>query len=179
MEDAIRYPDPPFEELLLAELPHLRRYARALCGNPETADDLVQDCVERALRKRRLWRPSGRLRSWLMRMLYRIYLNRRKRSAIERRHAEWNAAPHEVSTSPQPELRHECRELVAALDTLPEAQRAAILLVALEDVDYQEGAWILGIPVGTLRSRLSRGREALRRHMSDDTAEIPALHSVK
>ena len=101
------------------------------------------------------------------------------RAEIERRHAQWNAAPYETVTGPQPELRHECRELVAAIDTLPEAQRAAILLVALEDVDYQEGAWILGIPVGTLRSRLSRGREALRRHMNDDTAEPAALRSVK
>lgn len=114
-----------------------------------------------------------------MRMLYRIYLNRRKRAAIERRYAEREVAPPEPATTPQPELRHECRELVTALDALPETQRAAILLVALEDVDYQEAAWILGIPVGTLRSRLSRGREALRRHMNDDAAEAPALHSVK
>lgn len=158
-------------------MPYLRRYALALTGAADAADDLVQDCVERALRKRRLWRPSGRLRSWLMRMLYRIHLNGRKRRTLERAHAQRQGRAGEPATAQQPELRHECRELVAALGELPEPQRAAILLVALEDVDYQEAAWILGIPVGTLRSRLSRGREALRQRTQME-ADTPVLRSV-
>lgn len=169
---------PQFEQLLTAELPYLRRYALALTGAPDAADDLVQDCVERALRKRRLWRPSGRLRSWLMRMLYRIHVNGHKRRAMERAHARRHGGVGEAVAAQRPELRHECRELIAALRELPEPQRAAILLVALEDVDYQEAAWILGIPVGTLRSRLSRGREALRRQTQAD-ADMPVLRSVR
>lgn len=164
----------------MAELPHLRRYAIALTGSSDAGDDLVQDTVERALRKQRLWRSGGRLRSWLMRIMYRLYLNHRKRLSRERERArEWRQ-----SQSQQPmreneaELRQECRELLRSLDALPETQRAAILLVALEDVDYREAAWILGVPVGTVRSRLSRGRETLRRQTGTDD-EVPALRTVK
>lgn len=167
-----------FEQLLVAEVPYLRRYARALAGNPDVADDLVQDCVERALRKRGLWRPHGRLRSWLMRMLYRIHLNRRKRQGTEIEHARRNGDAGSAPGPGQPEQRQECHDMVAALAELPEPQRAAIVLVALEDVDYQEAAWILGIPVGTLRSRLSRGRETLRRNL-DAGGDEPMLRSVK
>lgn len=151
----------------------------ALTGTADAADDLVQDTIERALHKRRLWRPEGRLRSWLMRMLYRLHLNRSKRRKLEREHAlklhrEQEAIP---LRSNETELRQECRDLVRALDHLPESQRAAILLVALEDVDYQEAAWILGIPVGTLRSRLSRARETLREQTGTD-ADTPVLRTV-
>lgn len=179
-EGIIEQPVQQFEELLVAEVPYLRRYARALTGSAAAADDLVQDCLERALRKRRLWRPSGRLRSWLMRMLYRIHLNGRKRRAVESAHARREGGRGEPVAAQRPELSHECRELVDALHALPEPQRAAILLVALEDVDYQEAAWILGIPVGTLRSRLSRGRETLRRiTQAEVEADAPVLRSVK
>lgn len=178
-EDGIRISAPEqFEQLLIAEVPALRRYARALTGNVDAADDLVQDCVERALRKRRLWRPNGRLRSWLMRMLYRVHLNRRKRFATEVAHASRQSDAGPQIELQQPDLRQELRDIVGALYELPEPQRAAIVLVALEDVDYQEAAWILGIPVGTLRSRLSRGREALRRASEADAHE-PILRSVK
>lgn len=179
-EVAVRISAQQFNELLLAELPHLRRYAVALTGTVDAADDLVQDTIERALRKRRLWRPDGRLRSWLMRMLYRLYLNRRKRRMLEREHAlnRYRVQEEQPPRGDEAELRQECRELVQALETLPEAQRAAILLVALEDVDYQEAAWILGVPVGTVRSRLSRGRETLRQRTGTD-AEMPVLRTVK
>lgn len=179
-EPAVRISAQQFNELLLAELPHLRRYAVALTGTVDAADDLVQDTIERALRKRRLWRPDGRLRSWLMRMLYRLYLNRRKRRMLEREHAlnRYRLQEEQPPRGDEAELRQECRELVQALETLPETQRAAILLVALEDVDYQEAAWILGVPVGTVRSRLSRGRETLRQRTGTD-ADMPVLRTVK
>lgn len=176
---AVRNPTQQFNELLLAELPHLRRYAVALTGTVDAADDLVQDTIERALRKRRLWRPEGRLRSWLMRMLYRLHVNGHKRRRLEREHAlklhrEREATPLRANET---ELQQECRDLVRALDALPESQRAALLLVVLEDVDYQEAAWILGIPVGTLRSRLSRARETLREQTGTD-ADTPVLRTV-
>lgn len=168
-----------FEALLAREVPHLRRYARALIGGTETADDLVQDTLERALRKRRLWTPDGRLRGWLFRMLYRLYLNGRKRRATERRTLEHEQLRLAAQTAPaETEQRQECHEVVRALAGLPEAQRAAILLVALEDVSYEQAAWVLGIRVGTLRSRLSRGREALR-HACSPEATAPALRRVK
>lgn len=73
-----------FEQQICDQIPHLRRYATALCGDPGAADDLVQDCLERALRKRHLWRPSGRLRSWLFRMLYRLYINQRTSAPVRK-----------------------------------------------------------------------------------------------
>jgi len=168
-----------FEDLLAEEIPHLRRYARALTGGVDTADDLVQDCLERALRKRALWRPGGRLRSWLFRMLYRLYLNRRKRAAVEQRTLEHERGLLDASPATDRVAAHiEAADVVQALTQLPHEQRAAIVLIALEDVNYREAAWILGVRVGTLRSRLSRGREALRRLSADETA-APPLRSVK
>lgn len=151
-----------FDWLLSREIPHLRRYAHALVHDPVLADDLVQDCLERALRKWRLWRPSGRIRSWLFRMLYRIYLNQAKK-----RRRDSAMLPLADGHEPAAAVAHqgltvEVGEIGSAIDRLPDDQRAAILLVALEGVNYDEAAWILGIPVGTLRSRLSRGRETLR-----------------
>lgn len=168
-----------FGSLLAQEVPHLRRYARALVGDPQAADDLVQDCLERALRKRRLWTPDGRLRSWLFRMLYRLYLNGRKRSGLERRTLEQaRARAGEQPGGDEVEDHQACREVIRALDDLPPDQRAAIVLVALEDVNYEQAAWILGTRIGTLRSRLSRGREALRRACEPDAA-TPPLRRIK
>lgn len=165
--------------MLAQEVPHLRRYARSLVGDPDSADDLVQDCLERALRKRRLWSPSGRLRSWLFRMLYRLFLNRCKRQRLERRTLERETAAAAGRTAPSTvDDRQEARDVIRALERLPAPQRAAITLVALENVNYEEAAWILGVRVGTVRSRLSRGREALRRACEPDET-MPPLRSIK
>jgi RNA polymerase sigma-70 factor (ECF subfamily) len=150
------------ERLIVAEIPSLRRYARALTGSNLAADDLVQDCLERALRKHHLWRRQGRLRSWLFRMLYRIYLNSRRGHRATAMHV-----PIDDLGMPDVRLLHsghsfEHGDTITALRQLPEEQRVAILLIALEDLSYEEAAWTLRIPVGTLRSRISRGRQRLR-----------------
>lgn len=150
-----------FNESVCRHVPALRRYARALCREACAADDLVQDCVERALRKRHLWRPPGSLRAWLFRMLHRLYLNG-VQSATRRR--EWlvpQAREGHAGRATQEDAAH-CSDLLAVVDTLPEEQRAALLLMALEGPDYREAARILEIPVGTLRSRLARARETVR-----------------
>lgn len=148
------------EWLLGREIPHLRRYALALMQHREAADDLVQDCLERALRKRHLWRYPGNVRSWLFRILYRLFVNQHARRGR-------TVSLEDLGEGPAEPPRHEaglaCRDVVSALQRLPGEQRAAILLVALEGTPYDEAAHILDIPIGTLRSRLSRGREALRR----------------
>lgn len=155
------------EDKIAAEIPHLRRYARALTRNWEAADDLVQDTLERALRKRYLWRPTGRLRGWLFRILYRLYQNRRPRQRRERD----NVVP--LETIPQQPGRlsaHHaelhCRDVMQAVDALPQGQRDVLLLMALEQPSYVSGARMLGLSVGTFRSRLSRGRQELRRRLS-------------
>ncbi len=151
-----------FNWLITREIPRLRRYARALVNDVDKADDLVQDCLERALKKRHLRPWHGNVRAWLMRVLYNIYLNDEPRRRRERRSVPMEDADLQLTSRERPEVLLECHDIAAALDRLPAEQRAAIVLIALEDLAYDEAAWTLGIPVGTLRSRLSRGREALR-----------------
>jgi RNA polymerase sigma-70 factor, ECF subfamily len=151
-----------FSWLITREIPRLRRYARALAGDVDKADDLVQDCLERALRKRHLRPRYGSLRAWLMRMLYNIYLNDAPRRRRERKSISMEGADRQLEGHEHPEMHMKCHNIAAALDRLPAEQRAAIILIALEGLAYDEAAWTLGIPVGTLRSRLSRGRETLR-----------------
>jgi RNA polymerase sigma-70 factor, ECF subfamily len=171
-----------FDWLLEQEIPHLRRYAMALCGDAAEADDLVQDCLERALRKRWLWMRQGRLRSWLFRMLYRVYLNDRRDRRHECAHLSLDQLVAEPAQAPRQLQRVECLDTIAAMGRLPEEQRSAILLVALEDLSYEEAAWVLRIPVGTLRSRIARGRGTLRAlcEAGAPPAEAPvALRRVK
>ncbi len=148
---------------IAAEIPYLQRCALALARDPDAADDLVQDCLERALLKRHLWLGKGHIRSWLYRVLHNVHVNDRRHPA--RRHLA--AISHdEIAASvaePARQDQHmECRDLAAALDKLPTEQRETIVLIALEGRAYEEAAGILGVPVGTVRSRLARGRVTLR-----------------
>jgi len=159
-----------------ANVPALRRYARGLTRNREMADDLVQDCLERAIRKKGLWRPTGTIRSWLFRILLNIHRNNLRQG--RRRPAP--VALEELGTEPvhwaeQPS-RLALAETAAALETLPLEQREALLLVVLEEVSYAEAAAILGIPIGTLMSRIGRARARLRT-LTDNPA--PRLRTVK
>ena len=165
--------------LIAREIPNLRPFARALLRDKDAADDLVQDCLERAVRKHHLWLRHGSMRSWLLRILYNLYLD----GAVHRRRMKLSAQlddhDHQIVEPATQEMRLVARDTVAALSKLPAAQREAILLIALEDVSYDEAAWILGVPIGTLRSRLSRGREALRDAMAGRTESAPPLRRVK
>jgi len=147
--------------LIANEIPRLRRYALSLVDDVESADDLVQDTLERAVRKRHLWSGRGPIHAWLYRVLFSVFLN--KRAAIKRRqpHVGLEEGP-QLWQRPAQEDRAHCREVARAMQHLPFEQRAAIALTAVEGLAYQEAADILEIPVGTLRSRLSRGRDALR-----------------
>lgn len=150
-----------FEDQICDQIPHLRRYARALCRDATAAEDLVQNCLERALRKRHLWRPSGRVRSWLFRILYRLYLNDRASAPVRREVITPDAGELNQQEGLQ-ESHTQCHQILGVVNELPAEQRAALLLMALENPGYREAARILDIPVGTLRSRLARAREAVR-----------------
>lgn len=169
-----------FEWLLVREVPHLRRYAWALLGAASpAADDLVQDTLERALRKWRLWRPGGTLRSWLFRIMYRQMLNLRRspRPDADAVSLSESLVP---AVADDQQAHAELRETMAAVGRLPEPQRDALLLIAVAGMGYDEAAWILKVPVGTVRSRVSRGREALRDSWAAaPTAPPPALRRVK
>ncbi len=147
--------------LIAREIPRLRRYALVLARDPAAADDLVQDTLERAIRKRHLWSRQGSLRGWLYRMLYNVFLNQSARRRRSRAEVELDEAP-ALSEGPRHDARLVCRDIAEAMHALPAEQRAAIALTALEGLSYDEAADALGVPIGTLRSRLSRGRDQLR-----------------
>jgi RNA polymerase sigma-70 factor (ECF subfamily) len=161
---------------LAAQIPGLRRYARVLVHDVVTADDLVQDCLARALGRLHLWRPGTNLRAWLFTILHNQYVSEVRRSVRRGSTVELSDA-----TLPSRAASHdkvlELRDLDRALDQLPAGMRAVILLVGLEGMPYDAVAKILGIPVGTVRSRLSRGRSALRRLMDVDV-DRPNLPSA-
>lgn len=148
------------------EIPHLRRFARSLVRDQDRADDLVQDCLERAIRKQHLWRSTGSVRSWMFRMLYNLFLNQKRTQRSEM--PVDDVSDIQLSVPARQEKRAVCRDIGNALELLPPEQKAVILLVALEGVTYDEASEILGIAVGTVRSRLSRGRDHLRSLYSGD-----------
>jgi RNA polymerase sigma-70 factor (ECF subfamily) len=153
--------------MIEVEIPHLRRYARALVREREAADDLVQDTLERAWRKRHLWRPSGRLRSWLFRILYRQYLDMRpRRQPVNHKLIALEDMVTELpSVLPPQQSSLHCRDVLQAINRLTDKHRAVLMLVALEQPSYDEGARMLGLRVGTFRSRLSRARERLEEQL--------------
>jgi RNA polymerase sigma-70 factor (ECF subfamily) len=158
------------EQLIVAEIPSLRRYARALTGDAATADDLVQDCLERALSRRHLWLQRGSMRAWLFTILHNVNANR-VRDASRRPRLVPLENGHDASVLPTQDHAVRLRQFAEALAQLPEEQRAVLLLVGLEEMTYAESAKILGVPIGTVMSRLSRARERLRRLTSGREAE--------
>jgi len=156
-----------------AEIPRLRRYARALTRDVVTADDLVQDCLTRALGKLHLWQEGSDLRAWLFTILHNQHVNHIRRSVREGAVVAFNESEPLLSRAPQQGKRLELRDLERAVAKLPTEQRSVVLLVGLEGMRYEEVAAVLGVPVGTVRSRLSRGREALRRLTGADPDRSP------
>lgn len=143
------------------EIPRLRRFARAMVRDSALADDLVQECLERALSRLHLWQPGTNLRAWLFTILRNLHINgiRRQQTFVD--------IDSEVQTGlggahGSQVVRLELRDLRRALDRLPAEQREVVLLIGLEGISYAEAADILQVSIGTVKSRLSRGRRALR-----------------
>ena len=163
-------------DALLAEIPRLRRYARGLTGDTARADDLVQDTLERALLKSRLWRP-GNLRAWLLTLMHNIFVNQiRANGSVDYRDPE--DVP-DVAVRPLQEDGIGLRDLERALQRLSPEHREVLLLISLEDLSYEEAATITGTPVGTIMSRLSRARERLRQLLAGQPATPEYLKVVK
>jgi len=150
---------------MVACIPRLRRYARALVGEHAAADDLVQDTFERAWARRRTWRRDGDMRAWLFGIMHNLYVDQRRRKG--RAASTLSDAGVDLPVRPTQTDNLEIRDLGAALALLSAEQREIMLLVALEDMPYDQIAVTLGIPTGTVMSRLSRGREKLRLLMSE------------
>jgi RNA polymerase sigma-70 factor (ECF subfamily) len=158
---------------LRAESPPLRR---ALLRDPGDADDLVQDCLERALSRRHLWRGRLGLRPWLFRILQNIHANELRTRRTRPLHRPLNDDLPDGAAAGQ-DARVELREMETALNLLSEEQRQIVLMVALSGLSYRDCAEALDVPVGTVMSRLSRCRERLRQLLSGETR--PALRRVK
>nr|WP_207064558.1 RNA polymerase sigma factor [Niveibacterium umoris] len=161
---------------LIAEIPRLRRYGRALTGDRARADDLVQDTLERALQHREKW-AGGSARAWLFTLMHRIWLNQVRRPQADSLD-DGDLAPDQPVAALQ-DRWGDSRDLEQALARLPDEQREVLLLVALEEFSYEEAAEVLGIPVGTVMSRLFRARERLRRMLERSPFPQPALKRVK
>lgn len=154
--------------LILPFIPNLRRYARALTANPGDAEDLVQDTLERAVRKFHLWRP-GDLRAWLFSIMHNVFVNSLKRY---RPSAMLDIDEMEIAARVSTIDGTDLMDLRKALQALPVEQREVVLLVALEEMSYIEVSHALGVPMGTVMSRLSRGRQRLRIAMEGASRRI-------
>src|ERR671925_2047767 len=147
---------------LIELIPRLRRYARALVGERAGADDLVQDTLERAWAKLHLYRRGTDLRAWLFTVMHNVHVNRVRASRIT--DTLEDEMPELAQRAPQGDTLL-VRDLDRAITRLPGEQRAVLLLVTLEEMSYEQVARTLGIPIGTVMSRLSRAREKLRAMM--------------
>lgn len=149
---------------ILAVIPHLRRYSRALMADRAAADDLVQDTLERAWSHLAQWKSGSDMRAWMFGIMHNLRIDQLRRPALITRAME--EEDFEVPTRPTQTDKLEVRDIASALQQLPDEQREVLLLVALEEMPYADIATTLGIPIGTVMSRLSRGRERLRMIMA-------------
>ena len=155
------------DSLITQQVPRLRRYARALTGDRSAADDLVQDTLERALSRLHLWRQGSDLRAWLFTIMHNIFVNQIRSRARRQHEALENEPAADALRALDPDWL-ELRDLEKALARLPDEQRSVVLLVGLEQFTYEEAARVLGVPIGTVMSRLSRARERLRAVLGGD-----------
>lgn len=154
-----------FNALVEREIPRLRRYARALTRSADRADDLVQETLLRAISKSHLWQTGTDIRAWLFTIMHNHYVNMVRRAMRDEATVDIEQMSSSLVAVTDPTSSSQLRELEESLGRLPGEQREVILLVGLEGMSYETAAKVLSVPVGTVRSRLSRGRDALRRLM--------------
>src|SRR5437870_8656839 len=174
LPDTLPHPD------LVAALPRLRRYARVLTGDVHRADDLVQDTLARAWEKRRLWRAGSDLRAWLFTIMHNVHVNQfalRQRDMVTASldAEDGPAGGWEIPVRAAQAERVELAEVLVQVGRLPVDQREVLILAAVEELRYEEIARILGVPIGTVMSRLSRAREKLRRMSTDVPASLKVV----
>lgn len=156
---------------LLACIPRLRRYARALVGNQAAADDLVQDTIERGWSKLASWRQGADMRAWLFSIMHNLFIDQARKQSIPTESLNEHTQEPLIHTMHMERL--EILDMEAALNKLPAEQKEVLLLVTLEELSYEEVAATLRIPLGTVMSRLSRARERLRASMEGRVMTSP------
>jgi RNA polymerase sigma-70 factor (ECF subfamily) len=157
-----------FHRLVENEIPRLRRYARALTRDSIRADDLVQDTLVRGIAKAHLWQAGSDIRAWLFTIMHNQYVNNIRHAMREEATVDVDQVASTLVATSDPTAARELSELDHALGYLSKGQREVVLLVGLEGMSYDEAAKILRVPIGTIRSRLGRAREALRLLMGID-----------
>jgi RNA polymerase sigma-70 factor (ECF subfamily) len=167
-----------FENLLIEEIPSLRRYAWALSGDADQADDLVQECLARAISRRKLWISHKGMRPWLFTIMHNIYLNAARRAVNAP--VVGSIEDYGKSTVSQSDADTICSisDFEQSLQQLSAEHREALLLVGLEQLSYKEASKVAGVPVGTIMSRLSRAREKLRKSLSGET-QVASIKRLK
>ena len=150
---------------LVAEIPHLRRYARSLTRDAHAADDLVQTCLERALDRFHLWQPGRSLRPWLFTIMRNLFIDTQRRASNRELVLPFEELPTQPSQRANQENHMAARMVLQEIDRLPDEQREVLMLVGVNELSYAEAAQVLGIPQGTLMSRLHRGRAKLRERL--------------
>lgn len=165
------------DRLIEEQIPRLRRYARSLVWERGRADDLVQDTLERAWGRFHLWRRGSDLRAWLFAIMHNIHANNVRADCAIPAQQSLDEDELNIPVRATQEDGLQIRDIQAALDCLPLEQREVLLLVGLEEMRYEEVAKVLNVPVGTVMSRLSRGREHLRQIMAGKA--MPELRVVK
>lgn len=166
--------------LIEPHIPALRRFAWSLLRDGQGADDLVQDCLERAVGRWQTRRADGDVRAWLFAILNNCFLSDRRRDKRRGPHLPLEDISVEPSVEAQQDAGLHYMDVARAFEQLPEEQRLVILLIGIEDMPYADAAMVLGIPIGTVMSRLSRGRERLRQLVAGEASlPQPALRSVQ
>ena len=158
-------------------IPALRRYASVLLSSRQDADDLVHDCLVRALERLHTRREDAAIRVWLFAIMHNLFISQLRKARVRRAQplGEGNEADFGVRATQEDRLQW--RDLLRGLDSLPEEQRAVVVLVSVENLSYAEVARVLGIPIGTVMSRLARGRERLRQLTGQEAR--PVLRRVQ
>lgn len=156
-----------FSREIIALLPNLRRFALSLCRAADVADDLVQITVERALKARDRFDPATRLDAWLFRILKNAWIDQTRRTAVRGESVDIDEAPEAATVDGRDvtETRLMLTKVEGAMAALPEEQRAVLTLVCVDGLSYAEAAAVLGIPAGTVMSRLSRARLAVAKRL--------------
>ena len=165
------------EAEIVACIPHLRRYARGLVSGGEQADDLVQDTLERAWSKYSVWQKRGEVRAWMFGIMHNLFVDRVRSRRARPEDSAGDELP-EVSDRARQFDHLEIRDLDRVLQRLPPDLREVLLLVGVEELSYQDVADVLGVPIGTVMSRLSRARERMRAELEGRTL-ISKIQRVK
>jgi len=173
---AIAADEVDFSAALVEHIPSLRAYGRALSRNVTEADDLVQDCLLKAMEKNHLYKRGTNLRAWLLVIMRNQFINRYRRKQTQGVPVSFDEHYHD-STGPEPFFSNRATkdQIEAAIANLPAEQREVIVLIPMQGFSYEEVAEIIGAPLGTVRSRLSRARKALKTVLDGEAPVAPTI----